>query len=754
MKLFYCLLFGILLLTPQQAWAQDGPETITVTDLLKIQQLGSVQASPDGRSIAYAIRGIVDMGDEEYAYRSQLWILHAHLSANPRQLTFDEAGASDPAWHPDGNRVAFVRENDGKPQIFEISIFGGEAQQITDFDHGAASPQWAPDGSRLLFTATLSQSELAEQTGRAPRWQIERPGRSATAPAASEADPDGSLAEIRAWLDENSSDQDPRLFTRLNLQGELDLAPEPKFQHYFLLDITREASEPRMVTRGFTSYSGATWLPDSRQLVLSGYPEDIGHPDRELDRNLYLIDVQARTTKKLLDIDGYRLSAPQISPGGNHISFLARDLADPGYAQNELGIFALDGRSTPELLTMTFDRSLSQARWSEDNWFLLFTAPSDGGFPLFRIAVHQDKPALPTLSPEEQALADSLAADSLGQAARDTFAKGEISQRNPLVERLSSRASGVRSYDLTTGNIYYVRTEARNPYELCQATMEFRQNRCLTEHNAAWLKSKHISIPEPFTLQVDSLKIPYWVIRPARQIPGRRYPLLIQMHGGPSAMWGPGEATMWHEFQYMAAQGYGIVFSNPRGSGGYGYAHKRANYQDWGRGPADDVLAVADEAVRRHRWLDPARQVITGGSYAGYLTAWIIGQDHRFKAAVAQRGVYDLATFFGEGNAWRLVPSHFGGFPWEEGPLLRDNSPLTFVDAVRTPLLILHGDNDLRTGVIQSEVLYKSLKAREAPVEYIRYPNAGHDLSRTGNPRQRIDRLLRIYEFMERYVGE
>jgi len=228
---------------------------------------------------------------------------------------------------------------------------------------------------------------------------------------------------------------------------------------------------------------------------------------------------------------------------------------------------------------------------------------------------------------------------------------------------------------------------------------------------------------------------------------------------------------MWHEFQYFASRGYGIVYSNPRGSGGYGHAFKKGNYQDWGVGPAGDVLAAVDQAVRRERWVDPSRLVTTGGSYAGYLVAWIVSQDQRFQAAVAQRGVYDLGMFMGEGNAWRLIPNHFGGYPWENDaleivanesgneaatPSVRDllfaNSPLTFVDQIQTPLLIMHGDNDLRTGVIQSEVLYKSLKILNRPVEYVRYPRAGHDLSRSGNPRQRMDRILRIHEFLGRYV--
>lgn len=256
---------------------------------------------------------------------------------------------------------------------------------------------------------------------------------------------------------------------------------------------------------------------------------------------------------------------------------------------------------------------------------------------------------------------------------------------------------------------------------------------------------------------------------------------------------------MWHEFQMLAARGFAIVYANPRGSGGYGFEFKTANFQDWGTGPMNDVLAAADAAADLE-WVDGERQVLTGGSYAGYLTAWIVSQTDRFDAAVAQRGVYDLSTFFGEGNAWRLVPTHFGGYPWEgaypapatdstqtdtlampvdstffaEGQVtgygldslvvdslrmapreaLLRNSPQTYVRDIRTPLLIMHADDDLRTGVIQSEMLYRSLKVLDRPVEYVRYPNAGHDLSRTGDPQHRIDRLLRIYEFLTRGITE
>ena len=159
-------------------------------------------------------------------------------------------------------------------------------------------------------------------------------------------------------------------------------------------------------------------------------------------------------------------------------------------------------------------------------------------------------------------------------------------------------------------------------------------------------------------------------------------------------------------------------------------------------------------------------RVVTGGSYSGYLTAWIVAHTDRFKAAAAQRGVYDLPTFFGEGNAWRLVPNAFGGYPWQDSTvvratqgdtlsirdLLREQSPLSYVQNIRTPLLIKHGDADRRTGFVQSEMLFRSLVQLGRDVEYARYPGATHELSRSGVPAQRLDRLLRLYEFMARYV--
>jgi dipeptidyl aminopeptidase/acylaminoacyl peptidase len=188
--------------------------------------------------------------------------------------------------------------------------------------------------------------------------------------------------------------------------------------------------------------------------------------------------------------------------------------------------------------------------------------------------------------------------------------------------------------------------------------------------------------------------------------------------------------------------------------GGYGVDFLRANINDWGDGPTSDVLTALDKTVAEG-WADTSKLLVTGGSYAGYLVSWIIGHDHRFKAACSQRGVYDLSTFFGEGNAWRIIPIWFGGYPWEQKvkEMLDKESPITYVQNITTPYIIFHGENDLRTGVTQSEMLFRSLKVLDRPVEYVRHPGATHEITRSGNNRQRIDQMLRTYEFFERFIS-
>ena len=365
------------------------------------------------------------------------------------------------------------------------------------------------------------------------------------------------------------------------------------------------------------------------------------------------------------------------------------------------------------MITIPFDRNKGSFVWSNDEKYLYFLAQSNGGAPVYRVDIKTKK-----------------------------------------TEQLSDVNSGISSYDLKDNKLVFVKTEVANPFELYMADAACKNAVRISSFNSEWLKSRQLSYPEKRSFTNEKgLTVEYWIMKPIHYEAGKKYPAILDIHGGPTAMWGPGENSMWHEFQYYCARGYVVVYGNPRGSGGYGSEFLKANVNDWGTGPTSDVLTSLDKAVSEG-FIDTSRLAVTGGSYAGYLVAWIVGHDQRFKAACSQRGVYDLATFFGEGNAWRLVPNYFGGYPWEattRANILRE-SPINYVQNIYTPYLIFHGENDLRTGVIQGEMLYKSLKVLGRPVEYVRHPGGTHELTRSGNNRQRIDQMLRTIEFFDRFI--
>lgn len=689
------------------------------------------------------MRSIEERADRpgDYVYHTQLWLAATDGHSPPRQLTRGDANASSPAWHPAGDRLAFVRtERDRRPQIWVLPLSGaggGEAYPLTHYSLGANHPKWSPDGTFLLFSATLSlwdawrELEIVAPDTKLPRFG-ERPGRhfpdTANWGDKRRRDPkngdaetpkvlpkaDGNLQEEREWLAKSEAEANPVVTTRLDFLGEQDLEATETFTHLYVIEAVERAT-PVPLTPGLASFQDAIWYPSpiGLQVLFSGEAQVSEHPDRILERDLWVVNATGGPSKRLLHDDQYAYTNPQISPDGSMIAFLGINLNDAGYAHSLLCMLPTRG-GPRRFLTTRVDRHVRSFRWAPDSQSIYFLAASDGGQPLFRVPAGGGK-----------------------------------------IERLTNYLQGIVDIDIRASGIAAVITKLSNPYELYLLNAKGEEQTTLTTHNSDWLQGRTLAKQERHEINTpDGLQIDAWVMKPPLVEANHRCPLLVEIHGGPQAMWGPGDASMWHEFQYFAARGYGIVYCNPRGSSGYGYAFQHENYQNWGPGPAQDVLAATAYAADLS-WIDNTRQVITGGSYGGYLTVWIIAHDHRFKAAAAQRGVYELSIFFGEGNAWRLVPYHFGGYPWQPDirTLLNAQSPLSHVTKITTPLLISQGDTDLRAGVIQSEMLYKSMKVIGCPVEYVRYPGASHEFSRSGDPKQRIDRLVRMDEFFQRFVG-
>ncbi len=694
-------------------FAQNGKEKVVVTDLTRIKQIGSISIAPDGKKAIYSLRTIEPNEENklEYDYRTHLYLTDFQ---EVKQITRGSESVAGASWSPNSKQIAFARNIKGKSQIFVMPLDGGEAFQLTDIKYGASNPNWSKDGSKITFSVGLSLTELLKDSvlnpsKGVPAWSLEKPGfknNEFLKPSKGiKPNPDGTIDEIRAYLDKDVEDKKAKVFNRLTFQGEATTQPELQFNHIFVID-AKEGAKATPITSGFTSYNGGVWLQSGQIIAISDL-DSMQHPDREQDNKVLIMNANGSNKKMFLGEKGKSIGGVAFSKDNKNIAYLKS--TSQGVNIGELFIANADGSNAQAI---KFDRAVGSISWSKDSKFLYFTAQSNGGQPIYRVDVSTKK-----------------------------------------IEQLTDFDSGILGFDISTEKILYSKTEVSNPNELFVADLDMKNAVKLTSVND-WVKNKALSFPEKrIYTNSKGQKVEYWIMKPSNFESGKKYPLLLNMHGGPTAMWGPGEFSMWHEHQYFCSQGYGVVYANPRGSGGYGLDFLRANIKDWGTGPAEDVLAAESDAAKL-AWVDTSRQVITGGSYAGYLTAWIVGHDHRFKAAFAQRGVYDLTTFLGEGNAWRLIPSYFN-FPWNDKTegILESNSPYTFVDKIRTPLLIKHGENDLRTGPIQSEMMYKSMKIMGKEVEYVRMPGATHELSRTGNVRQRIDRMLRIYEFFERFIS-
>jgi dipeptidyl aminopeptidase/acylaminoacyl peptidase len=711
-----------------------GKQPITGADVLKIRNVTSVAVASDGSFAVYGVQTIHtdtppdDKSEPAYKYRTHLWRIDLNNPhAKPEQLTFGDRADSSPAISPDNRTLAFVRVDatgvPPKPQVWLLPLRGpGEAQAVTKLENGAAAPVWRPDGKALLVTSSIPISKLDGK----PHFPLESPGRdwfdwdraapAATTPAttpaatpAADARPGGDRRALRNWLAHNASKDNPTVIDRIDFLGEQDLQHEMEIAELVAIDLEHD-NQPTRITTDFYDHVSAQYAPDGRSIAYISTPQGQDHPDRVRRSALWTMGADGSNPRTLLDRNEYSFVNPHYTPDGASLIVSGSRTDEPTYRQAHLARFDFkDNQLT--WLTEKWDSPARSGKVSSDGT-VLFATPWHGGEPLLRVSVKG----------------------------------GEIA-------RLVEGPTGVGAFDEGGGRIVYALVGVPDPNEL-YVREKGGAVRQLTDLNA-WVKDKELAIPqERWITRPDGAKVQYWVMNPTHPEAGKRYPWVLEMHGGPSAMWGPGEFSMWWEFQLFCSWGYGVTYANPRGSGGYGYEFQKANFRNWGKGPMEDVLAALEDSQKAAPLADPDRLFLTGGSYAGYLTAWMIGHDGRFKAASAQRGVYDLSTFYGEANAWSLVPEEFGGYPWEPETrkVLDEESPITYVANIHTPFLIIHGSQDFRTGFAQSEMLFRSLKQLNRPVEYVRYPAVGHELTRSGPPLQRMDHMLRIIEFFERYA--
>lgn len=695
----------LFLLISFSVFCQSPKEKIQVTDLLKIKTAGKPQVSPKGSQFIYTVTSVVDDPDKrgDFVYQT-----HLHLgnlsTGETRALTSGKNSISSPSWNPDGTKISFTRDMGSKSQVYVLDLSGGEPQAITSLPFSVSNPVWAASGKEIYFQASFTVKEFLTDSvynkkGLVPTWTLEKPMLTGIAKKA-KSNPNGSIEEVRAYLAQNEVDKKAKVINRLNFQEESTTTSELPIPALFKTSLL---GKTELVNNPFQRWSD---FEIGAEGIYSIVPADsLIHPDKVLDS--YIGFKSAQAIKVIYHKPGNKISNLTLSPSEKWLAF--QEAKSTGVQNASLQIISLNQSAT--LIKVPFDRVITQLKWSADESKLFFTAQDQGGAPIYSFDIASKQ-----------------------------------------VKQITDLKTGILGFDVTSTGFVYAKTGIENPSEIYQQSAD--SVRMFTSLNTSWLANKEIVKPLKYTFtNSKGQKIDYWVMKPTEFEAGKKYPLVLNIHGGPSAMWGTGEASMWHEFQYYAAKGMGVVYSNPRGSGGYGSEFLAANVKDWGSGPTSDVMKALDLTIAEG-WADTTQLAVTGGSYAGYLVAWIVGHTNRFKVACAQRGVYELSTFMGEGNAWRLVPNYFGGYPWEKATkaILDRESPYSYVQNIKTPLLIFHGENDLRTGVIQGEMLYKSLKVLGRDVEYVRHPGGTHELTRSGNNRQRIDQMLRTYEFFSRYL--
>jgi len=732
---------------------QNNP--ITPDSLCDIVHVDDVRVSPDGTRAAF-VRTSIDKGGN--SYNRTIWLQDL---TNPRTQAEPLTGStkdSVPRWSPDGTRLAFISGRGDKPALLVLSLRGGEAHTIATHPNGVAGFEWSPDGTRVAYSASMRSDECAAEDEANEKARV----KAASERASDIPNAEGSEAKD-AWLVKRDKDQkqhdeelrlDPRVIDRFPYRTGTSFT-EDRFTHIYVIDVPAsfaepDSTKPDRITPSDTraSFSGLSWSLDGN-FIYSTYTRD---PDSgELFRFADIVRLRVPSSTQpeaarqkasvqkskgeafeRLTVAGYTCFDALPSPDGKWLAF-NRAFDNPDrYEPSTLTIMALrpsgqPGKSgqapKPELIDITapHDRSLGSYRWRRDGQALYFTLHDRGTTTLYRADINPRT-----------------------RARRAAHASVQV-------EHVTHAAHEIDSFDLASGpRVVFSASTPADPSALY--VIDTRRIRALYTPNTAFLDKHQVGQVEVVRFNHDGRALQGWLLRPVDFDPRKPYPLIVQMHGGPHVMWGAATRSLWHESQAMASAGYCVFWCNPRGSDGYGREFWHSNQSDWGDGPMSDVLAGVDLVAGRD-YIDAGRLCLTGGSYAGFLTAWIIGKDQRFAAACAQRGVYNLVSMRNTTDIPFFNDRESGGMtPWDDVETLWRMSPISLVPNIKTPLLIEHSEQDFRVPIEQAEQLFQALKLMKKPVQLVRWPREGHELSRAGEPKHRVERIRRIIEWFNEHT--
>jgi dipeptidyl aminopeptidase/acylaminoacyl peptidase len=703
------------------------PRPFQPDDLYRFRIATDPQLSPSGDRVAFTVQTVAPTKD---GYRHAIWSVAADGEAHARRLTIGSRNDTHPRFSPDGRTLAFLsdrrlhveeepaagdsKQREDGQQVHLLPLDGGEARRLTDLPRGVNDFWWSPDGTQLLVASASRGGSRDEDRKLRGLTDAPKPGD----PPESDyhfVDRLGYLANGAGFV--------------YHLRSQL-----------WIVDVASGAS--RRLTDEPAGVDGAAWSPDGKQIVYAANR----HRDHDLEARSHLVVIDADGGGQPTQITGPDaiFISPAWMPDGRHVAAIGGYLPENFY-RFDAWLLAADGsdagaRAGGRNLTGEHDLMLASSlnsdispgeaaelRISGDGRWISFLAPVEGAMELWRVATDDGR-----------------------------------------VERLTTGQHALRAFDqveLPRGRTRYVwnRAASTELNDLWLRDGTSGAPRRLTTLNADVLDDLELRDPVTRWVEVDGRRIQGWWLAPVAAAAadsngtGRRpktptgpAPTVVEIHGGPHTLYGWAPIL---EFQLLAANGMGVYFSNPRGSEGYGRAFNEANIRDWGPGPTRDVLAGVDSLVA-DGLADPDRLGVTGGSYGGYLTNWIVGHDDRFAAAMTCRSVSDLWMLMLTGDIAQGFWSRyeFGAAPWDDPTFFREHSPIAYADRIRTPLLIQHSENDIRTTVGQAEALFTVLRSKKRPVRLLRVPEETHELTRSGTPFRRVENLNVVRDWFRHFL--
>jgi dipeptidyl aminopeptidase/acylaminoacyl peptidase len=628
------------------------------------------------------------MDKKENKYFSNLFVYDI-AARQERQFTHGNNHDSQPVWSPDGDRIAFLSKRDKKLGIYLIPAAGGAEKQVIELDGSVQNLQWTPNEKHLVFSLRYNDSHYIKDEKKKKEPPVYR--------------------------------HITRLWFRLDGEGYL---PKDTFQVYSL---EIESSKLRPITKGKRDNVYPCISPNGQWIAyVSNRAKD---PDLDsLRYDLFVIPFKGGKERRIPTPAG-PIAYPMFSPNGKTIAYIGHDNPDDAWGVTNWHVWTVGVQDRPKAkdLMSTFDRmaydqsitdtsdahDVSPICWSADCKRIYFLSSDTGATNLYYLPRAGGKPT-----------------------------------------RIFKGKCHIKGFSLNgkSNSVAFIYADLNNPGDIMSCPAAYGGETRAVKHtnlNAFLRTEVQLGTSRDVMFNsFDGTEVQGWLVLPPNFNPQKKYPAILEIHGGPRVQYA---YTFMHEMQYLAAKGYVVFYTNPRGGSGRGETWAAAIAGGWGELDYKDCMAAADY-LEKQKFVNSKKMGVTGGSYGGYMTNWIIGHTDRFAAAVTQRSVVDLKSFVGSSDCGFSLQREFDGWPWTNPENYEKCSPITYFKNVRTPVLIIHSEKDLRCHIEQAEQMFVKLKVLKKKVEMVRFPDEPHGLSRHGRPDRRIARLEWIAKWFDRYL--